>query len=123
MSVRVVPPEPLIVRDDVLRALAEDVRDGDVTARRKLTDGTEVLQECGGIGKADLIGHRRHQPPRPTGAKSDARPGHEVGDGNGVGHDAPGTKEGVRRESAEGLSWLRLAPAQAFSWLRLPPAP
>ena len=41
MSVRVVPPEPLIVRDDVLRALAEDVRDGDVTASL-LPDGPDI---------------------------------------------------------------------------------
>lgn len=32
MKVQVVPPDPLMVEDDVLRALAEDVRDGDVTA-------------------------------------------------------------------------------------------
>ena len=32
MKIQVVPPDPLMVEDEVLRALAEDVRDGDVTA-------------------------------------------------------------------------------------------
>ena len=41
MNVRVVPPDPLIVRDDALRALAEDVRDGDVTASL-LPDGPDI---------------------------------------------------------------------------------
>jgi len=41
VNVRVVPPDPLIVRDDALRALAEDVRDGDVTASL-LPDGPDI---------------------------------------------------------------------------------
>lgn len=41
MKVQVVPPDAAMVEDDVLRALAEDARDGDVTASL-LPDGPDI---------------------------------------------------------------------------------
>ena len=41
MSVQVVPPDPAQVEDDVRRALAEDIREGDATASL-LPDGPDI---------------------------------------------------------------------------------
>ena len=72
MTPPVVPPDPATVEDDVRRALAEDVRGGDVTASL-LPDGPDIAYL---LCKEDAVvagrpwfdaTHRAHRRRRPRG--------------------------------------------------------